>query len=425
MAYVRFDDNGYRYYDDSNSLLFSSDNSHNFLFDFVDKDLSCLPELFEQYVSKRIDPETFDIKKNSNTYDDYNRIKDILKSAHPFYEHEYIRIIIDTIGNYFNNLLIYKHKIEIESDKWYIDRITLLIPPELLKKEDTSPNIFLNKYKELVDDQIHYLPHISTDNTIKVTATKMEESLIIDAPQQKPVMFADESNTPTAVSNMLYFLLDIAAQGIEELTATQRIWLYENIFCGTLPKTRIKKRLLSKSPSQEIKKTFDPLINLSGLDIGHDGIPTDQMDNFYSAVEQAKKVKKVKVYEEYDITSLHELLYLEVMNMVQSGTMIRKCKNCGRYFVVNNRKIAYCDRSTESGLPCSAVGSKNSFQKKMEEDEALKIYNRSYKTHFARVKSTKMSEKEFENWYKEAKAKLEKVRAGELSISDFQVWAKK
>ena len=64
----------------------------------------------------------------------------------------------------------------------------------------------------------------------------------------------------------------------------------------------------------------------------------------------------------------------------------------------------------------------------MENEEALKIYTRAYKTHFARMKTTtakKMTKEEFLDWAAEANEKLEKVRSGELTLSYFQDWLKK
>ena len=127
---------------------------------------------------------------------------------------------------------------------------------------------------------------------------------------------------------------------------------------------------------------------------------------------------------EYEVDDLRQLAYLEILLMIQEDTMIKKCKRCGKYFVVTNRNVAYCERVDESGVRCSEVGSHQNFQKKMASDEALQIYNRAYKTHHARVRKGAMSKEDFRLWYKEAKAKLEQVRAGELDIDNFQRWLK-
>lgn len=47
--------------------------------------------------------------------------------------------------------------------------------------------------------------------------------------------------------------------------------------------------------------------------------------------------------------------------------------------------VEYCDRiDLDEDKPCSEIGSKRAFQRKLEDDYPLKTYNRSYKTHYAR-----------------------------------------
>ncbi|MDD2586837.1 MAG: DUF6076 domain-containing protein, partial [Bacteroides sp.] len=99
--------------------------------------------------------------------------------------------------------------------------------------------------------------------------------------------------------------------------------------------------------------------------------------------------------------------------------------HCGMYFVVNNLNVEYCDRVIDDEeKTCSEIGPKRSFQKKLEKDYPLKIYNRSYKTHYARVKKGRMSKSEFYNWYIEAKEKLALARNGELDINEYEKWLK-
>lgn len=79
--------------------------------------------------------------------------------------------------------------------------------------------------------------------------------------------------------------------------------------------------------------------------------------------------------------------------MILDETLIKKCRNCGKYFVVKNLNVEYCDRrinndeESDDYRTCSDVGPKLSYQKKLEEDLPLKFYSRAYKTHYARIKS--------------------------------------
>ena len=434
MGHALFNENSYEYLDENNRILFSTDNTHIHLFDYITKDLSCLPELLERYILQKIDIETFELKKQTNDTSNISRIREILASTHPYYIHEYRKVILNAIGEYFNELLAYsffhsdsKPKPDIGNKEWYTNRITALMEPLLQSGDTYLINFyFYNNLKKWIEPEEH----------------KIEEFLIPDIPSKRPTGFYSEIKTQTSVYNMLYFILDISAAQIGELTMHQRAWLYGNIFQGEykyLEEPAISEHISFLSPLQpqyghnsgkqlednKIARTFLSLHDIQGLNIGRDGIPISKTEPLDTAIEYAKTITTTTIYRKHEINNLYQLLFLETIAMIESNTMIRKCKNCGKYFIVNNRKIVYCDRINESGTYCSAVGSNLSFQQKLEEDEALKIYTRAYKTHFARVRKKKMTPEDFSDWCSNAKKNLNKVRQGELAISAFQEWLKK
>lgn len=427
MAYAGFDDKGYEFFTEGKYVLFSSDTTHNYLFDYILIELEELYELFQKYISNRMDTTTFDLKDCQNDNDEIDKIIERLKLIHPYFEHQYEEDIINKVGNYFNELLVYtifhqNKTIENEAikKKWYFTRLQKLVPPSFWN--DDIGNNFYNKF----------LGWIGMDN-------EWEEVLVDNVPNKKPIIFCDEIRTQKNISNMLYFILDISAPDIGRLKTNQRVWLYGNIFNGVGPVMGTTQNLLFVPPihfrggqdrSQEAEyhnrmyDIFTPLHALRGLNIERDGIPADITEYYKSAIEYASAVTEAKVYKEYKINCLQDLLYLEIITMIQSGTMIRKCKNCGKYFVVNNRRIAYCDRIDESGNLCSAVGPSQSYQRKINDEEALKLYNRAYKTHHARVRNGILSKEGLSSWCSKAKGKLEEVRAGKLDIASFQEWLK-
>lgn len=434
MAYALFNENGYDYIDDSDHSLFIADNTHIDLFEYITKDFSCLPKLLEQYISQRLDITTFELKRKANSTEYIDRIEKILKSSHPYNEHECRKVIKNAIGNYFNKLLVYScYHLESLSKKyakdkaWYTDKINFLMEP-LLKGGNIDPIDFYDKLQKRIDPEEY----------------EIEDFFITDIPRKMPSGFDDEIETQVLIYNMLYFILDISVPGIKELTIPQRIWFYCNIFDERIyhsaeigitqlisflpPASHQNKHAYSFNTENEEKlnEIFYPLHNIRKLNIERNGVPANLMKNFNAAVENAKSITTTAVvHEKYEIDDLKQLLYLEVISMIKSNIMIRKCKNCGKYFVVNNRKIVYCNRIDEHGMCCSAVGPNHSFQQKLEEDEALKIYTRAYKTHSARVRKKKMTEEDLENWRINAKKKLNEVRSGTLDIAAFQEWLKK
>ena len=440
MSYIRITNNGYEYFNNDYYFLFSENNMHNLLFEYAAKDLSCLSKFFEHYISQRMDITTFEMKKYTTTANDIKKIKETLISTHPYYEHEYQKVIIKAIGTFFNELLVFSfinHNSHIPDStvikEWYFERLSKLMPSSLTKggyyPDNLYPQDFYRGFQDWMDQK-------------DFDSREIEESFIMNAPQKIPTGFSEEIQTHTTICNLLYFILDSLAPNMETLTIHQRIWLYDRIFNGTYRQSglNIKKNLSFHSPIwyqknhdhtqdteyyQKRDDIFTSLYPLCNLNIGHSGIPISMKDAFESAIEYAKTDATANIYEEYEINSLYQLLYVEILSMIQAKTVIKKCKNCDKYFVVTNQKISYCNRFDKHGILCSDIGSKNTFQRKLESDPALESYNRAYKTHFARMKKGKISKEELEEWRLLAKEKLELVRTAELELEAYQKWLKK
>lgn len=440
LAFVIFSDSGYDYCSNDYHVLFTEDKEHSHLFDYVSKDLSQLPMLLEEYVSKKMDITTFDLKSNYR-YDDTDRFEiiEILKSLHPYYEHEYFHVFIKAIGEYFNSSLLHSNYINKIFDnpyteKWYLKRFKEIAP-------------FLN-----MEDNYRYPDKYYTEYIIQYKITfgnadyESNKSEFIYNPVTIPAQgFIQELRTQEYIKRMLFWILDISLLNIGKLTIPQRIWLYENIVHRAYGQSRMNvTRHLIFQPTRlfrrnndivtesnnihEMDVLFEPLYflsDLSDLNINSEDFPSEILNDLNHAVDRAKMVSEAKVNEEYNIKNLHQLLYLEIFLMIQSGTRIKKCKYCNMYFVVSDKKKAYCNRIRDGEKEsCAMVGSRRTYQKKMNNDPALKMFSRAYRTHYARIKSGSMTVNEFSIWYSEAKKCLENVRAEKLNISIFKKWLK-
>ena len=254
-------------------------------------------------------------------------------------------------------------------------------------------------------------------------------------PYSESNLIPDVVSTQKAIRDFLYFVMDITAPSLSSLKTFQRAWLFKNIFRSQYDKLDLSAErhlsLVPNFPREYVGDYYDAIFSklphLKVKEIENNEVLEEQKATLRAAVNLAKKRKAEEemIYGEYNVTSLEQLLNIELLSMLRDETMIRKCKNCGKYFVVTNRNTAYCDRIDDSGERCSAVGPSREFQKKMKEDEALKIYTRAYKTHFARVKKGTMEKDAFTEWCKEAKERLEQARAGKLDVPTFQEWLKK
>lgn len=427
MRLIDYGKYGYKCLELDGTVLFKEDGTHSSLFEYIYKDLSIVSDLFMEYIKCKLDIETLDIIDGLPDDKILKQLDKTLKAVHPYFQYAYKNAGIDVIGTYFNDLLLYRcygqrtlRPETASSEKWYHERLTTLLKP-FLEEGKEYPMFFYNSYKQSIGDNIYY-----GDKD-----PKEYESFVLGGTSSEPCAFSSEILTQKVIRNALYFTLDIMAQDLNSLTTSQRVWLFKNIHYSQFDTVNmsVKGHLLFSEDSPifigDYNDIFSKLASLEGKNIENGKISQEEKEALRAAVNLAKKQKNIQKYQAYEVTSLEQLLSIEIMAMIQNETMIRRCRNCGKYFVITNRNTAYCDRIDESGKRCSAVGPSRSFRKKMEEDEALKIYTRAYKTHFARVKKGTMGKAAFTEWCKEAKGKLEHVRSGLLDMAAFQEWLKR
>jgi len=132
---------------------------------------------------------------------------------------------------------------------------------------------------------------------------------------------------------------------------------------------------------------------------------------------------KVSLLPYYHVQALDEMLFLEFMEMLKRGVQVKRCRLCGRYFVlIDKRKREYCGREYSEGKTCQEVGPMLHYEQRLEADiylqkfetEYNKVYSRFYradgKTN-AEFSGKDMTREEFRTWSKSAsKAKADYQR---------------
>jgi hypothetical protein len=62
------------------------------------------------------------------------------------------------------------------------------------------------------------------------------------------------------------------------------------------------------------------------------------------------------------------------------------------------------------------------FRARLEESPAMQLYQRAYKTRFARIKAKRMSKEAFVVWGEQAREYRDKVMNGEMALEAFDRW---
>ena len=126
----------------------------------------------------------------------------------------------------------------------------------------------------------------------------------------------------------------------------------------------------------------------------------------------------------YEVSSVMEMLELEFTKMLELNIRFRKCKRCGRYFIMKgNYDTNYCDRIAEGETKnCQDIMAIENYKKKMADNAAITIYNKYYKRYFARVKAHTILEDDFKKWKYEAIVKRDQCSDGKITNEEFTAW---
>ena len=126
----------------------------------------------------------------------------------------------------------------------------------------------------------------------------------------------------------------------------------------------------------------------------------------------------------YRFSSTEDILELELSKMLENDIRFRKCKRCGKYFIMKgNYDTRFCDRVADGETrSCQELAAQENYKKKMAENKALPIYSKYYKRYAARVKGRQIKESDFKKWKYEALVKRDECTAGQITAEEYIDW---
>jgi hypothetical protein len=118
-----------------------------------------------------------------------------------------------------------------------------------------------------------------------------------------------------------------------------------------------------------------------------------------------------KYVDTFYFYTLADVLYFEFMNVIKGNVVIRRCKNCNRYFVPSGRSDAkYCNElAPGSEKSCAEIGAIKQYEKRLKNNLIIKAYRKEYKKRYARVLNGKLDRNTFFEWSENAKTKRDKT----------------
>ena len=173
--------------------------------------------------------------------------------------------------------------------------------------------------------------------------------------------------------------------------------------------------------------TGDKIINaLKNLDF----TPTDEQKEF--AEKYGIKVNTLLftlqhhmfISARYVCCSIKDMLELELTKMLEQNVRFRKCKRCGKYFIMKgNYDTHYCDRIAEGETrTCQQLAALENYKAKIADNKAVPIYNKYYKRYAARVRVHQLKEDEFNKWRYQAITKRDECYDGKITPEEYVEW---
>lgn len=128
--------------------------------------------------------------------------------------------------------------------------------------------------------------------------------------------------------------------------------------------------------------------------------------------------------QEFELARLDEVLVLEFEQMLRLNLRMKRCKNCGHYFVLKgNYPTDYCDKIPQGeNKPCQMIAATDKYSQKLNDCPPLAIYNREYKRLHGKMKAGRISHDQFNIWKELAKAMRDRCAQGKINLEEFQSW---
>ena len=216
-------------------------------------------------------------------------------------------------------------------------------------------------------------------------------------------------------------LLDESVPVLSTMTKEDREAVYTALFgqdkrhdeipltIGLMHSTSRKAELLQAWADSLPKKHRRSIDRLKGF------ISDDFHSRWMHVLNSVRDEEAPSVILAYKVHTLEDILEMELYDMLRENTRIGRCKECGRFFVIDPENLEFCTIE-EDGKNCLRT-----YRESVTKD----MYLKAYKTHNQRLSRGRCTREEFNDWKAEASAAREKVLQRCISMADYQKILKK
>ena len=127
--------------------------------------------------------------------------------------------------------------------------------------------------------------------------------------------------------------------------------------------------------------------------------------------------------EKYRFGTIGGFLYIDLFKGLENHYLPRKCRLCGRYFLLEATAYsAFCTRPIKGNRKktCRDIGHRKTYADKVNNDPILLTYTKAYKAHYARYLKKRMTQDEFRIWADYALELRGKAYSKEISFKEYE-----
>jgi len=438
MNYIRPTQTGYDAFDCYHEKLFTENNCR-YLFSFLEADTAKIRELLHSYFETVIDTENLSIKEEKAPTELVEDIKKEMKQLHPYLSTCISVTVFQMLAEHLNRVIFERNDQPIDRDSYDSLLRPLVMPLFSLAAHPLPPTDVPTS--RVFGDQCYHRLRNMVEHSVSAAGLDYIEKVRTEA------------------ARYLYWVLDRSCFRFRDFDRDTRVRLYSRIFrtgilssdvhmevccylrepeqydyfshtpVGQLMNSMEKQLPIEEAESrmtesvQEKRQRKEMTAALCGVTDDRQEYTQEMKEFLDGEMDAVMSDATATMFEEYRIDSFAQLIRMQLWLLSKTDAVIKHCRHCGRLFLAPRLSSDYCSRINDGETePCDIAGPKKAFARLMDEDHILKIYNRVYKTIYARKKRGSISDEAFCEWKTEARRMLDKTRAGGMTEEAFETW---
>ena len=360
----------------------------------LEKELNVIDKTLSRFITAKL-MNFIDIKQRR-----YNELsKEIQKLNENISKHTQMLSNKELLNSYFDNQLdnwnksIKEKKIIIEEDK----------------------NEFLNTFfPTSYNDRYTYIEKL-LDEELTVNELSKNELVSLSIDKQKDYLIKEiQANYISILENHIEKINYRYNLDTQNLTINEFNFLYDSVI--ELPKNTRYFCYIEGHYIKSFKTIYEKLLTHNG-------------DKKEYLIKLINNLKSPIIFNSFEINDLDNLLNTYYNYFIDNNIIIRKCENCGKYFIPTTRNDEkYCNNIFTNNLTCKEYAPKYKYRKSINNDEIKKAhYNLSQNFRMKIKRAKTLQEKEkliklFENYKQNYEKQKDKYKNKNLSEEDFINW---